>query len=959
MRYLFFLVCGWAIVLGCQSSAPSLPDFDLAPGFELSLVAQEPVVVDPVDMAFSASGQAYVLQMPGYPFEDRESRIVQLWDDNQDGQYDRSTVLADSLRMATSLMTYGNSWLVAAPPFVFQLWDEDHDGRVDRRDTLLEGLATDNLQHNANGLTLGLDGWIYVANGGNDGAPHWKGRKKEALPLQGHDFRFHIRQQKVERWAESSGGFELAMDAYGRWFTTHNLTHISHVVVPSRYIPTAGFEPLENISDHDEHGLARIYPVGEQEDRLNHPEQAGYFSGACGIMSYTGGAMGKELENSVWVADVVLNLLHVDVIHPKGSSFVASRYLANRDLLASSDRSFRPVNQVVGPDGAIYVLDMHRAVIEHPEWIPDEIEKTLDLSAGKEKGRIYRLQRKGYELHTRWDVSKRANWVKALQHPNAWVRMQAHQFLSNTTWTNAEQKEMEGLLRNSNPMARLHALWLLTQQRSIRSTDLQRLTQDPDPGIRENAFLCIESLGTDYFPMAEWLVQGWADADPRVARQAALTSSLWPEGSWNAQVKSWEAAVKKQKDPWTLRALAWVAQANAAQWMAQFADKSAVPLDFWLALLPLALDHTPFNEEIKTAMAGFSSQQVEPMLTSLGTLMEPLASVGSWPQLNAWEENPSLVGPIAVIRKKMGMPPSQAYLEASEWALQSVQKATTSDSARLIFLKTIRELPYKVKSQAILSCLHPERSQEVQEEVLRQLLEVREASVGRALVAKWPTLSPSIRKHVGDLLLYVPEHHGVLMSALEAGHITVGEMNFDLERRRTLLWWTPHEEVKRCAKKFFSDTEVVTRKSVVEAMKPALQLTGVASAGQVVFQNSCSGCHQFGRIGQEVGPNLTEISRKSKATLLREIVDPNAAVDPKYIQHKIELKNGQIHWGIIAHENDRHYVVKKMGGESVTILKRDIQNFRSLGTSLMMEGLEASLSHQQMADLLAYLQTGL
>ncbi len=184
-------------------------------------------------------------------------------------------------------------------------------------------------------------------------------------------------------------------------------------------------------------------------------------------------------------------------------------------------------------------------------------------------------------------------------------------------------------------------------------------------------------------------------------------------------------------------------------------------------------------------------------------------------------------------------------------------------------------------------------------------------------------------------------------------------MNFHLERRRTLLWWTPHEEVKRRAKKFFSDTEVVTRKSVVEAMKPALQLTGVASAGQVVFQNSCSGCHQFGRIGQEVGPNLTEISRKSKATLLREIVDPNAAVDPKYIQHKIELKNGQIHWGIIAHENDRHYVVKKMGGESVTILKRDIQNFRSLGTSLMMEGLEASLSHQQMADLLAYLQTGL
>lgn len=431
---------------------------------------------------------------------------------------------------------------------------------------------------------------------------------------------------------------------------------------------------------------------------------------------------------------------------------------------------------------------------------------------------------------------------------------------------------MQALLNQRNPMPRLHALWLLTQQRTIQPNDLKRLIQDPDPGIRENAYLCLESLGPDFTPAAEWLVQGWMDSDPRVARQAALTSSVWPAGSWSSRVKLWEEAVKKQTDPWTLRALAWVAQTNAARWMAQFGEKSAVPLDFWLALLPLALDQAPFNEEIMTALAGFSSPQLEPMLTSLGTLMEPLVSVGSWPQLNEWEDNPTF---------------------------------------------------------------------------------------GRALVSKWPTLSPGIRKHIGDLLLYVPEHHNVLMTALEAGQIRVGEMNFDLERRRTLLWWTPHGEVKRRAKTFFSDTEVVTRKSVVEAMKPALHLTGVASSGQVIFKNICSGCHQFGSIGQEVGPNLTEISRKSKATLLREIVDPNAAVDPKYIQHKIELKNGQVHWGIIAQENDRHYVVKKMGGESVTILKKDIQDFRSLGTSLMMEGLEASLSHQQMADLLAYLQTGL
>lgn len=142
---------------------------------------------------------------------------------------------------------------------------------------------------------------------------------------------------------------------------------------------------LSNISDHEENGTSRIYPIGQQDTRVNHPEQSGYFSGSCGILHYGGGAFGKEYDQTIWVADVVLNLIHVDKIMSDGASFKASRMQQKKEFMASTDRSFRPVNMSVGPDGSIYVIDMHRKVIEHPEWIPDEIEDSLDLDAGKKR----------------------------------------------------------------------------------------------------------------------------------------------------------------------------------------------------------------------------------------------------------------------------------------------------------------------------------------------------------------------------------------------------------------------------------------------------------------------------------------------------------------------------------------------------------------------------------------------
>ena len=186
----------------------------------------------------------------------------------------------------------------------------------------------------------------------------------------------------------------------------------------------------------------------------------------------------------------------------------------------------------------------------------------------------------------------------------------------------------------------------------------------------------------------------------------------------------------------------------------------------------------------------------------------------------------------------------------------------------------------------------------------------------------------------------------------------MGEMNFDLERRRTLLWWTDNEAVKKRAERLFSDTGVVTRQEAIDQMRPALELVGDLLNGEQHFINLCSQCHRYGEIGKEVGPVLTEINRKSKESLLYDILDPNAAVDTKYINHQVRTKDGNIYTGIIAEESDREIVLLMMGGQEQKILKSEMEQLSSLGISMMPEGQEANLSPQDMADLLAFLQKG-
>jgi putative membrane-bound dehydrogenase-like protein len=436
--------------------------FIVQDGFRMQLIAAEPMVTDPVAMAYDENGRAYVVEMNDYPYTDKKSHAafadnttdqpigkVRLLEDlDGDGVFDKSTVFVDGLSWPSGIACSNGGVYITATPDIWYCKDIDGDGRADERRQVLTGFRKFNVQAIINNPIWGLDQHLYVAgssNGGNIHSPDdvktkvWRG-----------DFRIDLKTRTFK--PESGGGrFGNSFDDWGNRFICNIRNPAIQIVLdydvlarnPFYAAPKVMFDSAEAGDQLPIYRISPVEPWRELRARqwVNDVTKSktprselsggGVFTSASGLTIYRGDQYGNAYLGQMFLGEVANNVIYRQKVRRDGVVYRAERADHDAEFVASKDTWFRPVNFVNAPDGTLHVLDMYREYIEHPWSIPDDIHAKLDLESGRDRGRIYRLVPPNYRPQTlpKLGTATIEQLVASLNHPNAWWRETAQRLL--------------------------------------------------------------------------------------------------------------------------------------------------------------------------------------------------------------------------------------------------------------------------------------------------------------------------------------------------------------------------------------------------------------------------------------------------------------------------------------------------------------------------------------------------
>ena len=519
-----------------KSPADSLAAIRVRPGFKVELVASEPLVTDPIAFEWGADGKLWVVEMRDYPLgldgKGSPGGVVKILEDpDGDGRYDKAAVFLDGLTNPTGLMPWRKGVLIAASPDIFYAEDTDGDGRADVRRVLFTGFKPGNQQHRLNGFDWGLDGWLYGANGDSGGAVKSLATGAETS-ISGRDFRFRPDTGEFETVSVGTQ-YGRHRDDWGEWFGNNNSAWLWHITTPEHYLrrnPQLAVKTTHRVlANYDD--PTRVFAISQPLTRFNQPESLGHVTSANSAMPYRDELFGPDFATSVFISEPVHNVVHREVLAPDGPGLASHRADDERDreFLASTDHWFRPTMLKTGPDGALYIADMYRAVLEHPEWIAPETQERLDLRAGSDMGRIYRVLPENSAPRKIPNLANldSASLAAALDSPGGWQRDTAQRLLFERGEKPAAPQIAQLAASAANPKVRVQALATLDVLGALTPAPLLAALKDAHPGVRAAAVRLSERLAGSAGELLPAIVGLEADPDPAVRRQLAFTLGAW------------------------------------------------------------------------------------------------------------------------------------------------------------------------------------------------------------------------------------------------------------------------------------------------------------------------------------------------------------------------------------------------------------------------------------------------
>lgn len=959
------LVITLLLALGCATCAaaelqsPISPTDSLAhlvveTGLRVELVACEPQVIDPIAIRFDEDGRLWVVEMRDYPDgpptgKAPRSRISVLEDRDRDGRYEFARVFAEGLLFPTGLQLWRGGAIVTGSGQVLYLKDSDGDGRCDLSEVWFTGFAEENPQLRANHPRLALDNRVTIANGLRGGqVVNARDPQAKPISISGMDFAFDPLTGRGTS-ATGNGQFGLTFDNFGNRFFCNNRAPVEHVVLESRYLERNPFfaagTAVSSVAAGGEQ--SHVFPLVRAWTTSNLHE--GQFTAACGLEIYRDDALGETFEGNAFVCEPTGSLVHRELVRTDGVTFTSKPAQAGKEFLASGDPWFRPVNLEVGPDGALYVVDMYRAVIEHPQFMPSELQKRPDLRLGDDAGRIYRVVRNAaVRVPTpQLSTATSASLVALLGHKNAWWRETAARLLLERQDAGVTNR-LQAIARDGNALARLHALSVLSGLGRLDSATLIARCDDAHPRVRELAIRLAESRLDQDAQLCAAVARTAADADARVRFQAALTLG----GTRKADVQAVLAkiAVESAGDPWMRKAVctshpeltAGVLQ-NALLLSQSKASAQPEHLAALLRGLAEVVGARGEREEIKRTLANLSSAAAPSDLADAVLLGLCEGSHRHGRPLTKVLQTGSPDG------SKTGAPLDQAF----ERAVQTAVDTAASEPTRMRAIGLAAHAGSEQASSALLRLATSDASSSIRTQAVTALAGYSDEKTAHKLLASWDEQTPAARHGILDLLMARAATARILLTSIADKKLARAELG--LARENALRNYAD-AETRALARTLLAAAADSDRARVLAAYQPALDLTPDALSGKALFARHCANCHRIEGVGHEVGPDISDLRTKTPPQLLVDILNPNQAIDNNYVSYTVTTTTGIVHRGLIAAETPSSIRLRQAEGKSFDLLRSEIESLRSSGVSLMPDGVEKELSPQQLADVIAYVK---
>ncbi|QDU79312.1 Cytochrome c [Polystyrenella longa] len=956
-----------ALPLVAQDSEPLPPEeaaekMSVPEGFNVSLFAAEPDVVQPIAFTIDHRGRLWVVECLSYPewSDKKQDRIVILEDTDGDGTFDDRKVFWDQgVNLSGIEVGFGGVWVCSTPNFLF-IADADQNDEPDGEPVvLLDGWDAKSSRHNVfNGLTWGPDGWLYGLNGilskslvGKPGTPE---TKRDQLDCG--VWRYHPTKQEFEVVAHgTTNPWGLDFDQYGQMFITNCvIKHLWHIVPGAHYERMFGvdvtphtYELIESVADHIHWGGGNWTSSRDGEGKH---DSAGGGHAHAGAMVYQGDNWPEEYRNKLYTLNIHGRRANQDILEPEGSTYSAHH---GEDMLFSGDPWFRGLELKYGPDGAVYITDWN-----------DTGECHDYINTQKQTGRIFKvsygdLKSEPVNLSEKTD----AELVELHTRPNNWYAQHARQLLQERAALGelSSQAEIIEALWNqfhestAVPM-KLRSLWTIHVLGGVNDQKITELLRSPEEWLRSWAIrLAMDDRYVTSDLLSRFIQLAEQEESPRVRLELASALQRMPRPyRWMIAPYLLNRA-QDQEDPY-LPLMIWYGINEAIeQYPQQGVDLiSLTELPQVRELIARQLANEPALYE-KLANSSYDIVRLD-LLRGIQTALlgqKQVEKPAAWDQVRkrmATSNNPEIELLTTLLSLQFGIPEAAGELRT----LISNQEQPQENRETALTALTLQQNPELV---AVLLQLLDEET--MRGPALVSLAAFENEAIPSEILSRF-TKMPLVdqQKAIGTLtsrpdyalkLLDAMEKEEIERNALSAFYVRqiLSHKQENLTKRLEEVWGTIGQTDEAKQEQIDSLTKLFTADNISNAD---------ASHGRLLFKLNCANCHQLFGEGSKVGPELTGSQRRNSEYLIQNMVTPNALVGKDFQMTTFSTTEGRVVSGIIiSEEND--IITLQTPTEKLTLSTEDVEDRKTSSLSLMPEGLLKSLSEQDTLDLVSYLQS--